>query len=137
MSGPVTELLSGLAIVTVIVYGGYQVINGERTAGALFSFITAFLLAYEPMKRMAKLNGQLQGGLAAADRVFALLDIKPSIVDKPGAGDWMWPATTSGSRMFSSATAVSSRRSTASLWRCRTAIPWRWSVPPGPANRRC
>ena len=86
MSGPVTELLSGLAIVIVIVYGGYQVINGERTAGALFSFITAFLLAYEPMKRMAKLNGQLQGGLAAADRVFALLDIKPSIVDNPGAG---------------------------------------------------
>ena len=86
MSGPVTEILSGLAIVTVIVYGGYQVINGERTAGALFSFITAFLLAYEPMKRMAKLNSQLQGGLAAADRVFSLLDIKPSIVEKPGAG---------------------------------------------------
>lgn len=85
MSGPVTEVLSGLAIVTVIVYGGYQVINGERTAGALFSFITAFLLAYEPMKRMAKLNGQLQGGLAAADRVFALLDTAPAIVDRAGA----------------------------------------------------
>jgi subfamily B ATP-binding cassette protein MsbA len=86
MSGPVTEVLSGFAIVTVIVYGGIQVINGERTAGALFSFITAFLLAYEPMKRMAKLNGQLQGGLAAADRVFALLDTKPSILNKPDAG---------------------------------------------------
>ncbi|EWY36209.1 ABC transporter permease [Skermanella stibiiresistens SB22] len=85
MSGPITEVLSGLAIVSVIVYGGFQVINGTRTAGALFSFITAFLLAYEPMKRMAKLNGQLQGGLAAADRVFALLDTAPSIVDRPGA----------------------------------------------------
>ncbi|UEM23775.1 ABC transporter ATP-binding protein/permease [Skermanella mucosa] len=85
MSGPVTEILSGLAIVTVIVYGGYQVISGERTPGALFSFITAFLLAYEPMKRMAKLNGQLQGGLAAADRVFALLDTAPAIVDRAGA----------------------------------------------------
>ncbi|UEM06411.1 ABC transporter ATP-binding protein/permease [Skermanella rosea] len=85
MSGPVTEVLSGMAIVTVIVYGGYQVINGERTPGALFSFITAFLLAYEPMKRMAKLNGQLQGGLAAADRVFALLDTAPAIVDRAGA----------------------------------------------------
>jgi ATP-binding cassette, subfamily B, bacterial MsbA len=87
LSGPVTELLSGLAIVSVIVYGGIQVINGERTAGALFSFITAFLLAYEPMKRMAKLNSQLQGGLAAADRVFSLLDTKPSILDKPDAKD--------------------------------------------------
>jgi subfamily B ATP-binding cassette protein MsbA len=86
MSGPVTEVLSGFAIVTVIVYGGIQVINGQRTAGALFSFITAFLLAYEPMKRMAKLNGQLQGGLAAADRVFTLLDIRPSILNKPDAG---------------------------------------------------
>jgi subfamily B ATP-binding cassette protein MsbA len=85
LSGPVTEILSGLAIVTVVVYGGIQVINGERTAGALFSFITAFLLAYEPMKRMAKLNSQLQGGLAAADRVFALLDTPPSILDKPDA----------------------------------------------------
>ncbi|WP_246149178.1 ABC transporter ATP-binding protein [Skermanella pratensis] len=85
MSGPVTEILSGMAIVTVIVYGGYQVISGERTPGALFSFITAFLLAYEPMKRMAKLNGQLQGGLAAADRVFALLDTAPAIVDRAGA----------------------------------------------------
>ena len=87
LSGPVTEILSGLAIVSVIVYGGIQVINGERTAGALFSFITAFLLAYEPMKRMAKLNSQLQGGLAAADRVFSLLDTKPSILDKPNAKD--------------------------------------------------
>ncbi|HYI68527.1 MAG TPA: ABC transporter ATP-binding protein [Skermanella sp.] len=87
LSGPVTEILSGLAIVSVVVYGGIQVINGERTAGALFSFITAFLLAYEPMKRMAKLNSQLQGGLAAADRVFSLLDIKPSILDKPDAKD--------------------------------------------------
>lgn len=87
LSGPVTEILSGLAIVSVIVYGGIQVINGERTAGALFSFITAFLLAYEPMKRMAKLNSQLQGGLAAADRVFSLLDTEPSILDKPDAKD--------------------------------------------------
>src|SRR3954447_5952387 len=86
MSGPVTELLSGLAIVTVIVYGGYQVTMGERTAGALFSFIPAFLRPYEPMKRMAKLNGQLQGGLAAADRVFTLLDTRPSILNKPDAG---------------------------------------------------
>jgi subfamily B ATP-binding cassette protein MsbA len=85
LSAPVTEVLSGLAIVTVIVYGGFQVINGERTPGALFSFITAFLLAYEPMKRVAKLNAQLQAGLAAAERVFALLDTAPRVVDRPGA----------------------------------------------------
>ncbi|HSK40470.1 MAG TPA: ABC transporter ATP-binding protein [Arenibaculum sp.] len=85
MSNPVTEILSGVAIVTVILYGGYQVISGERTPGALFSFITAFLLAYEPMKRLARLNAQLQSGLAAAERVLSVLDTKPSITDRPGA----------------------------------------------------
>ncbi|HEV7369040.1 ABC transporter ATP-binding protein [Arenibaculum sp.] len=85
VSTPVTEILSGVAIVTVILYGGYQVIAGERTAGALFSFITAFLLAYEPMKRLGKLNGQLQAGLAAAERVLGVLDTRPAIVDSPGA----------------------------------------------------
>ena len=82
---PIGEALSGLAIVTVIVYGGHRVIAGESTTGALFSFITAFLLAYEPMKRLGKLNGSLQTGLAAAQRVFAVLDIQPAIVDRPGA----------------------------------------------------
>jgi subfamily B ATP-binding cassette protein MsbA len=85
VSTPVTEILSGVAIVTVILYGGYQVIAGDRTAGALFSFITAFLLAYEPMKRLGKLNGQLQAGLAAAERVLGVLDMRPAIVDSPTA----------------------------------------------------
>ncbi len=84
-SMPITEALSGLAIVTVIVYGGHRVIAGESTTGALFSFITAFLLAYEPMKRLGKLNGSLQTGLAAAERVFALLDTEPQIIDRPAA----------------------------------------------------
>jgi subfamily B ATP-binding cassette protein MsbA len=81
----VAEILSGLAIVTVILYGGWQVKQGQSTPGALFSFITAFLLAYDPMKRMAKVNAQLQAGLAAAERVFQLLDTTPQIVDKPTA----------------------------------------------------
>ncbi len=85
LSQPVTEALSGLAIVSVILYGGHQVITGQNTAGALFSFITAFLLAYDPMKRLAKMNGQLQNGLAAADRVFHVLDTLPTIRDAENA----------------------------------------------------
>lgn len=85
LAQPVTEALSGIAIVAVILYGGVQVISGENTPGALFSFITAFLLAYEPMKRLAKMNGQLQNGLAAAERVFSVLDLRPAIQDAPGA----------------------------------------------------
>lgn len=85
LTNPVAEILSGIAIVTVILYGGWQVAHGQNSPGALFSFITAFLLAYDPMKRMAKVNAQLQAGLAAAQRVFQLLDTKPKILDKPNA----------------------------------------------------
>jgi subfamily B ATP-binding cassette protein MsbA len=69
----------------VILYGGYQVIEGTRTAGTFFSFITALLLAYQPMKTLANLTANLQEGLAAAQRVFAVLDIEPEIRDAPGA----------------------------------------------------
>ncbi|MBI1206525.1 MAG: ATP-binding cassette domain-containing protein [Azospirillum sp.] len=84
-TSPVTEVLSGMAIVSVIVYGGFRVIDGASTVGELMSFIAAFLLAYEPMKRLSKLNALLQNGLAAADRVFEMLDAKPAILDRPEA----------------------------------------------------
>ncbi|MEQ9606249.1 MAG: ABC transporter ATP-binding protein [Kiloniellaceae bacterium] len=82
---PVMEALGGFAIAAVILYGGSEVISGERDAGSLFTFIFALLLAYEPLKRLSKLNAMLQNGLAAAQRVFALLDLPPQIVDAPGA----------------------------------------------------
>ncbi|MEA1938805.1 MAG: ABC transporter ATP-binding protein [Pseudomonadota bacterium] len=84
---PVNETLCGLAVVVVIVFGGGRVIDGAITAGELISFIGAFLLAYGPMKRLAKLNSILQLGLAAAERIFAIIDTEPTIVDKPGAPD--------------------------------------------------
>ena len=82
---PVLELLSGLAVVAILIYGGLQVMNGTRTQGELFSFLTALALAYEPLKRLGTWNAQVQEGLAAAERVFGLLDIKPRIVDLPDA----------------------------------------------------
>lgn len=85
LANPMAEILSGLAIMTVIMYGNWQVEQGHTTTGALFSFITAFILAYDPMKRTAKVNAQLQSGLAAAERVFQILDMEPKIVDKSGA----------------------------------------------------
>src|SRR5436190_7268874 len=79
------EALGGAAIAMVILYGGHQVIAGARTPGALFSFITALLLAYQPLKALATLNASLQEGLAAAQRVFEVLDIEPTIRDRPAA----------------------------------------------------
>jgi subfamily B ATP-binding cassette protein MsbA len=82
---PVTETLGGVAVATVILYGGYQVIDGITTPGTFFSFIAALVMAYQPLKSLANLNTALQEGLAAAQRVFALLDVEPEIADRPGA----------------------------------------------------
>jgi subfamily B ATP-binding cassette protein MsbA len=84
-SHPIMETLGGVAIVAVIIYGGGQVIEGARTTGAFFSFITALLLAYEPVKRLANLNTNLQEGMAAAQRLYSALDIAPRIIDAPNA----------------------------------------------------
>ncbi len=85
MLHPIMEVLGGLAIVAVILYGGQAVISGAKTPGSFFAFITALLLAYEPIKRLARLNANLQEGLAAATRVFELLDREPEIRDAADA----------------------------------------------------
>ena len=82
---PVMELLGSCGIAFVVFYGGSQVISGTTTPGAFFSFIAALLMAYQPMKSIANLNATLQEGLAAATRVFTLLDLEPDIRDRSGA----------------------------------------------------
>ena len=84
-SEPILEFLAGVAIVAVLLYGGWQVIHGGRTPGTFFAFIGALLLAYEPVRKLAKLNANLQDALPAAERVFAVLDLEPKIKDRPGA----------------------------------------------------
>lgn len=84
-SSPIMELLGGVAITVVIVYGGARVIDGSTTPGGFFSFITALMMAYRPLKSLGSLNTSLQEGLAAAARTFSILDIQPSIEDRPGA----------------------------------------------------
>lgn len=83
---PMTEVLSGAVIAALVVFGGYQVMAGASTAGKLFSFIAAFMMAYDPIRRTARLNGTLQVGLAAAERIFAIQDAPPVIVNRPEAG---------------------------------------------------
>tara|TARA_R110002074_G_scaffold59906_3_gene145333 strand:+ start:406 stop:2226 length:1821 start_codon:yes stop_codon:yes gene_type:complete len=87
LSSPIMETLGGVAVGIVIFYGGYRVIHGNTDAGSFFSFITALLLAYEPMKRLANLNAALQQGLAGADRLFQMLDMEPAIQEAPNARD--------------------------------------------------
>ena len=84
-ASPMMEALGGLAIVAVILYGGQQVIAGTKTTGNFFSFITAFLMAYEPVKRLSRLNTQIQEGVAICERVYALMDTPITITEKPDA----------------------------------------------------
>ncbi len=82
---PMMEALSGIMVGAVILIGGSMVISGSVTTGEFSSFLAALLLSYQPVKALAGLNNTLQEGLAAAQRVFAVLDIEPEIVDAPGA----------------------------------------------------
>lgn len=80
---PLMETLGGLAVASVIWVGGSQVINGETTPGTFFSFITALLMAYQPVKSLAGLNTTLQAAMASAERIFSIIDLTPSIINKP------------------------------------------------------
>ena len=85
LTSPVMEFLCGLAIACVLWYGGFQVISGKMTIGELFTFIAAFVSAYRPFKSLVSLNVNLQEGLAAANRIFNILDTKPLIQDNANA----------------------------------------------------
>ena len=85
LTGPVMEILSSVAITALVLYGYVQVEHKVSTPGDLVAFIASFVLAYDPMKRMGRVSAQFQAGLAAADRVFTLLDVHPTIVDAPDA----------------------------------------------------
>ena len=85
ISSPLMETVGGVAVTIVIVYGGWRVINDTTTPGAFFSFITALLMAYRPIKALANLNSQIQQGLAGAERLFSVLDTKPNVVEQENA----------------------------------------------------
>ena len=85
LSSPIMEFLGGIGIVFIILFGGYSIIQGNSTPGNFFSFFTAVLLLYEPVKRLSNMNNTIQQGIAAAYRVFEILDTPPEITDRPGA----------------------------------------------------
>jgi len=85
LSPAVMEILGSLGAAGVVLFGGYQVINETMSPGTFFSFLTAVLLLYQPIKRLATVNNRIQEALSASDRIFAILDIDPEIVDREGA----------------------------------------------------
>ncbi len=74
LTAPVLEAVGVAGIAGIIWYGGAQVIAGTMSVGAFFSFLTAVFLMYNPIKRVAGANNMIQQALAAAERVFAVID---------------------------------------------------------------
>jgi subfamily B ATP-binding cassette protein MsbA len=85
LSNPLMEVIGGVGVALIIWIGGYSVVRGELTTGSFFSFMTALFLLYNPIKNLNKVNLEIQDGLAAATRVFELLDTIPEIKDDPDA----------------------------------------------------
>jgi len=87
VSSPFMEFLGGIGIAAIVFYGGYQVINGVSTPGTFFSFLTALIMLYEPVKRLTNVNNTIQQGIAGAERVFSIIDIVPDIKNDVDATD--------------------------------------------------
>jgi ATP-binding cassette, subfamily B, bacterial MsbA len=83
--GPIWEVMSGLGFALAILYGGWQGIYGNVTLGEFMGFMTAALLAFQPLKSLATTQAQLSEGLLAAERVFMLIDYASQVTEKHGA----------------------------------------------------
>lgn len=82
---PLMEFIGGVAISLFIWFGGKLVISGSMTPGEFFALMTSLIVAYDPIKRIGKVNSAIQQGMAAATRVFVILDKEPEIANRPGS----------------------------------------------------
>ena len=84
---PTVEFLAAVSVTFIVGFGGYEVVNGQMTAGALVAFLTYAVNLANPVKRLARVYGNLQRAMAAVDRVFAVIDLPEPIRDKENAKD--------------------------------------------------
>ena len=85
---PIMEVLSGAVIAIVVLWGGSQLVAGERSAADLASFLGAVLLAADPLRRLGRINVTLHQALAGLDRVYEVIDDRPTITSprRPNTG---------------------------------------------------
>ncbi|CAN5538572.1 N/A [soil metagenome] len=82
---PAIELLSALATVGILLYGGLQAIDGNVTVGVLVAFVAALNNFFDPIQQLSQVYTTYQSGMAALDKIFNLLDVEPDLVDSPDA----------------------------------------------------
>ena len=79
------EFSAAIAVAVILWYGGYSVVTGTITAGSLIAFLIYAINLSNPVKRLSQVYGNIQKALAAADRVFEILDTKTDVVEKADA----------------------------------------------------
>jgi ABC-type multidrug transport system fused ATPase/permease subunit len=84
---PAVELLSAIGTGAIILYGGYQALDGKIEIGVVVAFIGYLQLFFDPIQQISQLYTTYQQGMAALDKIFDLLDTRPDMVDKPDAVD--------------------------------------------------
>ena len=82
---PTVEFLAAVIVSVILWFGGYQVVNGALTAGSLVAFLTYAVNLANPVKRISRVYGTINKAMAAADRVFSVLDTAEELKDKPNA----------------------------------------------------
>jgi subfamily B ATP-binding cassette protein MsbA len=87
LNSPLMEILAGVGLALVFVYAAGQIRGGQMTVGGLLSFLAAIMMLYKPLKDVTKTNLVLQVALAAAQRLFDVIDGENDILEKPGARD--------------------------------------------------
>ena len=86
-AAPVMETITGVAIAIVVFAGGYLSINNQIEVGSFFSFLTALMLAYQPVRALSGVNIGVNEGLVAAKRIYELLDNKDYVSNDPRKND--------------------------------------------------
>jgi ABC-type multidrug transport system fused ATPase/permease subunit len=82
---PGVEMLSGVALAVIVLYGGYQAIDGHITIGTIVAFVATLSFLFEPIQQLSQLYTTYQSGMAALEKIFQLLDTKPTLEDAPNA----------------------------------------------------
>jgi ABC-type multidrug transport system fused ATPase/permease subunit len=82
---PAVEMLSGIALALIVLYGGYQAIDGHLTVGTIVAFVATLAFLFEPIQQLSQLYTTYQSGMAALEKIFLLLDTKPELTDRPNA----------------------------------------------------
>ena len=82
---PTVEMLSGVAVAAIVLYGGLQAINGHITVGTVVAFVAALSNLFEPIQQLSQLYATYQSGMAALEKIFQLLDVRPDLEDRSDA----------------------------------------------------